>query len=442
MKHLSINTKIIENEITFNNGYSFPESSGTTNNTDCHFTSFSGSTDFQYHSTSTDCHKSHIQYQAEANPIIYSICVDWIEFICTWDEPIELAFLNILNPSIIVEKVSVHRNPNFRNLHRVYYNSVEACEIYSCPNNSTHAYNEVSVKVANIRLYEDHYYELVCHMLEVFGLSFLRYARIDIALDGIHILRMADLLNKWFKSHTIQSNNNAIKILPTAFNKKELRCIGWSIGNGKSGISARIYNKSAEITVNRKDYVSDFWRKNDIPTENVGRFEVQLNYRRLKRYNLTLADMKQFVDAEFLGAIFENEVRPWLKFYRVRKKDMLNHKKEIAIKNGKEVKFIDWDYLPSKMGLLSIENHVSNSVRINARNNISFNLREILLHPDTSTTAQVEIIQKYSIDYDLQQYVTSKIRILFGYDVKDQYRQILKDLLVIENNSITPLKEP
>jgi hypothetical protein len=195
-----------------------------------------------------------------------------------------------------------------------------------------------------------------------------------------------------------------------------------------------MYNKSEEIAVSGKKYVADFWRINEIPTENVGRFEIQLNYRRLKKYNLTLANMKQFVDAEFLGAIFENEVRPWLKFYRVRKQDMLNHKKEIAMKKGKEVHFIDWNYLPSNTELISIENHVSNSARTNARNNISFNLHEILLHPHTSTTTQIDIIQKYANDYDLKPYVTSKIRNLFGNEIKPQYLQILKDLVINENN--------
>jgi hypothetical protein len=429
MKHLNINTEKKINDSTVNNGCRFPESTNITNSYNCSLANFSGSTNLHYHSTSTGCHESQIRYQSEKDLIMYSICVDWIEFICTWDEPIEIAFINNNKPSIVIQKVSVHRNPNFRNLHKVYCNGVEAVEIYSFANNTSHAKNEVSVKVANVRLYEDKYYELVCYILDLFGLTFVRYARVDIALDGAHIFKIEDLLNKWFKSHTIQTNNKAIKILPTSFNKRELKCNGWSIGEANSGISARIYNKSKEIADSKKDYVSDFWKANGIVTGSVGRFEVQLNYKRLKKYNLALDDMKQFMDAEFLGAIFETEVRPWLKLYRVKKKDFLSHKKEIAIQKGKEIKFIDWDRLASKMELISIVNHVSNSARINARNTISFNLNEILLHPDTSTTAQVDIIQKYASDYDLNQYVISKINSLFGNPIKDQYFQILKPLI-------------
>jgi hypothetical protein len=434
MKRTSINTKKTKIGTTVNNGDSFPELLNTPISDGCYSATFSGSTNFQYHSTSTFNNECQIYDHDEADKINYVICLDWMEFICTWENPVELAFINNIDLHIIIQKISVHKNPNFKNLHRVYHNGVEACDIYSSPNNSTHATNEVSVKVANVRLYEGNYYDLMCEILKAFGLTFLQYARVDIALDGTHILQMSELLNKWFKSHTVQTNNNAIKILPTAFNKKELKCVGWSIGNAKSGISARIYNKSTEIAESKKDYVSDFWSKNGMVVDGVGRLEVQLNYKRLKKYNLTLDDLKQFMDAEFLGAIFETEVRPWLRLYRVKRKDFLNHKKEIAIQKGKEIRFIDWDRLPAKMEHIRIENHIPNSARINARNTISFNLNEILLHPDTSTTAQVEIIQKYATDYELNNYVISKINCLFGNPMKDQYLQILNPL-------ITPAKD-
>jgi hypothetical protein len=230
-------------------------------------------------------------YQVEANQIMYSICVDWIEFICTWDEPIELSFINNNNPNIISERVGVHRNLNFRNLHRVFYYGVEACEIYWCATNSTHTYNEVSVKIANVLLYSDQYHKIINHVLNSFALTFVRYSRIDIALDGTDILRIIDLLNKNSKSQTIQCSNDALSILPTAFNKNELRWLSWSIGKSKSGVSATVYNKTQEITQSRKEYIADYWVNNGIPTENVGRFEIHLNYKRLKKYMFNLSSL-------------------------------------------------------------------------------------------------------------------------------------------------------
>src|SRR5690606_19336234 len=115
-----------------NNGFSFPD--------------FSGSTNIIYSATSTSLKGYRINYLDNQTDNLYAICVDWIEFICSWSEPINSAYNN--NTGFTVEKISVHHNPNFRNIHRVYLNDVEACEIYSFPNNSTHAYNEVSVKIA------------------------------------------------------------------------------------------------------------------------------------------------------------------------------------------------------------------------------------------------------------------------------------------------------
>ncbi len=429
MKRVSINTKENGNESAYKNGFSFPVLSGTTNTNNCSFVTFSGTTYFDYHSTSINNHENYYHSQGETTHKEYSICVDWIEFICTWDEPIELAFINKISPNIIIEKVSVHRNLNFRNLHRVFYYGVEACEIYSCANNSFHTFNEVSVKVANVLLYSDQYNNIINRVLDSFGLTFARYARIDIALDGSDIMKIIGLLNKYSKSHTIQCSNAAILILPTAFNKKELHWLSWSIGKTKSGISATVYDKTEEITNSRKEYIADYWSKNGISAEKVGRFEIHLNNKRLNKYLLDLSSLEKFADAEFIGSIFINEVKSWLKLYRVKKRDMMNHKKEVAIRKGKEIQFIKWEKLPTKLELLLIDGYVSNSTYISARNTISFNLHEILLHPDTSTTAQVEIIQKYAGEYDLQDYVNRKIRILFGFDIKDQYIQILKPLL-------------
>jgi len=413
MKHLSINTAKKQNGSAINNGFSFPE--------------YSGSTNIIYSATSTCFQECKIEYLVNQSGNLYAICADWIEFICSWSEPIELAYND--NTGFTVEKISVHHNPNFRNLHRVYLNGVEVCDIYSCPNNSTHAYNEVSVKIANGLLYTVNYHQIVYRLLNAFGLTFVRFARLDIALDGTDILNQVDMLNKWARSYTVQSNNDAITILPTAFKKREHRWLSWSFGKGKSGISARLYDKSNEIERTKKEYVTDFWRNNGIPTVNVGRFEIQLNYKKLKQYELNLLSLEKLSDAGFVGAIFTNEVKSWLRFYRVRRKDMLNHKKEYAISKGKEIQFIKWHRIPVKMDLLQFDNHISNGSVINARNNISFSLREILKHPDTSTTAQVEVIHKYANDYQLQDYVRGMIKNLFHGENNNHYIALLNRMM-------------
>lgn len=77
-----------------------------------------------------------------------------------------------------------------------------------------------------------------------------------------------------------------------------------------------------------------------------------------------------------------------------------------------------WNKLPQRTELLQINNHTAKRMDICARNTISFDLREILLHSSTSTTAQVDIIDKYANDFHLQDFVSHKIRDLFGSDIK------------------------
>ena len=135
------------------------------------------------------------------------------------------------------------------------------------------------------------------------------------------------------------------------------------------------------------------------------------------------------MDAGFLGTIFTNEVRTWLRFYHVRKTDIINHKKEVAIKKGSEIQFIKWHKIPTKQIQLKTYDHKPNSAVINARNSISFTLNEILLRPNASTTAMVETVQKYAADYELQDYLKYKLIKVFGNEVKSQYLSLLQPLL-------------
>ena len=403
--YTSINTTKKEIGNAVNNGFQFPVYTGST------FPEYCSSTTNEKIDATTD--------DGEKN--LYAICSDWVEFVCLSEIPMEVMYRNNSNEDILVEKISVHKNPNFRNLNRIFLHGVEACDIFSDSNNGTHSPKEVSVKVSNSLLYTANWVSIVKHVILYFNLSFVRMARYDIALDGIELTKMDVVLNRFTKSHTIQINNDALKILPLSFKKKELKWTGWSIGCKKSGISARYYEKTEEIKHTHKEYIRDFWGKNNLSSEHIGRFEVQLNYKRLKKYRIDLNNMELLTNAEFLGTLFQQEVRPWLKFYHVRRKDMLNHRKEIAIRKGREINLIDWSRLPNKIQLLEYYIHKPHSNVINARNTISFTLREILHNPSTSTTAQVDVIEKYAKEYDLSEYVQRKITIMFGDEIDPKY---------------------
>ena len=113
-------------------------------------------------------------------------------------------------------------------------------------------------------------------------------------------------------------------------------------------------------------------------------------------------------------------------FIEYEGKMCLNHKKETAIKRGREIPFIKWNHLPNRIDLLEFNNHIPNPSIFNARSNISFNLREILKHPNTSTTAQVDVIEHYAKEYHLEDYVHRKIRVLYQTEINSSYVEFLK----------------
>lgn len=399
MKRIKINTKNFEKKLANNNGFSFPEFSGLTNS--------------EYYSTSTIYPEQTLKNNIKKNVNFYCINVDWLEIVCKTIEPINNIFIRNQNAHIQIESKSFSDNPNYLKHHKIYFYGDEVFNIYSNPNNRKHKKDEVSIKFNNELLYTDRYYDYLLKLMNTFDLTYLRLGRLDIALDGTDIMKVIDLCNKHSRRHTIQTNNDAISILPTKFNKKKIRYLSWAIGKSKSGLSATVYNKSDEIKTNGKNYITDYWVKNNIDTENVGRFEIKLNGTRLRKYGLDLCELEKLVDAEYIGALFTNEVKSWLRFYRVRKKDFLNHKKEVTLKKGSEIQFIKWNKIPVKMDLLKTIEYVPNNSVLNARNTIAFNLREILVHPNTTTSAQFDIIKKYTIDYSLESYTENKIKILF-----------------------------
>ena len=152
----------------------------------------------------------------------------------------------------------MQKKPNFQNLHRIYFNSIEAFEKFSNPTNCLHLKNQVSVKVSNVFLYTDNYFDNINELLQSFSLKFVRIAQLDIALDGEDIIKLIDVLNKCCKSHTIQSSNDTISILPTAFKKNERHRLSWSIGKSKSKISTRVYIKSDVMELQKKDYIRSY----------------------------------------------------------------------------------------------------------------------------------------------------------------------------------------
>jgi hypothetical protein len=408
MKCPNINTK----KYIINNGISFPEFSGETTNV--------------YYSNSTGYSENIFQTSSSNFPQYYTINLDWLQFVCTCNNPSSLFSSKGGKSEIYAEKVSVHRNPNFKLLHRIIYYGNEVMEIFSNPNNSAHERNEMQIKITNQLLYQQDWVDTVNTLLNHLGLKFSRLSRVDIALDGEQNLKVIDHFNKFSKSHTVQVGNDALSILPLKFNKHDHRWIGWSVGKSNSGISAKLYHKDEELQESNKSFIRKFWIRNGINPNNVGRFEITLIFKRLKKYNIKNLDV--FTDPEFLCSLFENELCPWLRMFSVRKRDMLNHKKEVAIKKGREIRYIKWNRLPNKTQLLPTFDYVTDSTYINARNSISFGLREIRKYPYEQHEENIHVILNYATKYYLQEYLGYKIQQVFGVSPDPIYSGIIDKL--------------
>lgn len=407
MKSVNINTK----KNIINNGVQFPELVEI--NSDV------------YYSNSTGYTQQYFQNSSLNSFNYYCICTDWVQTVCTCSNPLDSFSKKYSDGNIIAEKISVHNNPNFRFLHRIIFNGNEVMDVYSMPNNSAHELNEVQIKIANHLLYQENWVSTVEYIWQQLGLTFTRLSRLDIALDGELILKIIDHLNKYSRSHTVQIGNAALKILPIDFNKNGHKWTAWKIGNAKSGISARAYDKLEELQFSHKYYIPELWIRNGINTDKVGRFEISLLHKRLKKYKID--SLSKLNDIKFLCSLFEKEVRPWLRMFAVKKRDMLNHKKEVAIKRGREINYIKWNHLPDTTSLLPTFEYVSDAT-YNARNYITFGLREIRKTPTESHDEEIKVIKHYATKYELMGYLSSKTQTIFGKQPDPIYSEFLAKL--------------
>ena len=114
-----------------------------------------------------------------------------------------------------------------------------------------------------------------------------------------------------------------------------------------------------------------------------------------------------------LGSIFKAEIVQWFRIYTVRKRDMQTMKKESAIKRGHEFRMFHWNDFPSTICKLQELDYVTDTTITNCKRSISYHLKEIKNNRNQDIKAEVEVIRKYMLKYDLIEYVDYKIDFLF-----------------------------
>lgn len=367
-------------------------------------------TDFpSYNPIGLDCISEDyfIENEKIFNKKNYTINLDWLQFIAI--KIVNIDFKKLVSENFIVSE-KVNNNPNFKSCYMIIKNNIQILKIYVNPANKCFKNNEVLIKVENHMLYVNDYLSIVNSILLELRLKFSRITKIDIALDGADILRVMDFLRKFTRNKTIQIGNNNLKVDPGNLNKKDLTFENYRIGNKKAQKSAIVYKKSDEIKKSNKEYITKWWFLNGIDTtQKIGRFEVQLNYQHLKKYQMNSLDM--LMDINFIGSIFKNEVKEWFRMYQVKLIDINHHRKDIAIRKGKEIILFYWEKIPTSVIGISQEDVRIDPI-VNAKRSTSFSVQQLVnsfLDNDTTTGSTIEYIINTTNRFDLESYTERKL---------------------------------
>lgn len=401
---------------------------------DYSFTASSGATCNIFTSNSTSYTNKNVKLNNEKNTSnFYTINLDWFQFDCT----------SIYNGNTLESHSTArikmiiqlfNHNPNFRNRYLVYLDGYEIGELFTVPNNTIHKLNEVSFKVNNAQLYSNDWPQNVQYVINETGLKFSKLTKVDIALDGNDILNKMQLLRKYLRNKTILIGNQNLNIRGDCFNKSELKWNSYTIGSRNYQKSAKIYNKSEELKVSNKEYITEFWKLNRLnTTQDIGRFELQLGTRHLRKFQFN--SFTDYTDAGFLGKILNDEVKNWLKFYQVSLIDLKNHRKDIAIKHGKEKHFILWDMLPSSSIQLEKVINVPNPEH-SAKRAITYTISEIKKgNTSDLTETYIDYIYATSTKYHMLNYSITKVRSAIRESITENSSLIrLIDRLILKNN--------
>jgi len=270
------------------------------------FTSISGDTNINYTSTSTDCIQKVTESDSEkTNTNFYTIILDWFQFVCETDK-IGSLLESYSTDRISIVKKQTNNNPNFRFRYIISVDGSQLCEVFAVPINQKYKWNEISVKIDNSQLYTIDWSNRIYYLMNELDFCFTSITRIDIALDGNDILRKMDLFRRYLRTKTIRINNENLIVDGVHFNKQKLSWDSYTVGSKKYQKTAEIYNKTAEIKVSGKEYITEYWENNGLKTnDEVGRFELKLGTRHLKKYKFD--SFNDFCDSGYIGCKFRSK---------------------------------------------------------------------------------------------------------------------------------------
>jgi len=261
-----------------------------------------------------------------SSTVNYTVVVDALRMLCVGKIP---ALHDVLHPEdrySITEQVMLQRNyhlsnPGFLHCFNILFNSKLTGQLYY-GNSGKYRYADkdtCQITIENHVLYQSGWLKDIQTVLDSMGLLFNKHSYMEIAVDGL------DLVGKHTKlTYNKQLGRKRAVKIHTTFDEKLKANVGYRIGSAQSEKIISIYNKSAELMVRNKQYISDFWHRNGLNEQNgdIHRCELRLQAKALKAFS---GDFLHLDDPAYLASYFQTVAGSYLEFYNKNKTKKRHH---------------------------------------------------------------------------------------------------------------------
>ena len=258
-----------------------------------------------------------------------------------------------------------------------------------------------SLKIHNHILYQSGWTLLVEAVLDDIGLQINNFTRIDIACDSIGFMEQYKKFNTGFYQNIGRSCHRNYQTSKNVIT-------GFDIGSKSSNKMITGYRKGKNLELTNKNYISDYWAKNnlDIPFDKVERLELKLRNKAIK----TIKDFNytRLEEGGYLASIFKTQIENFYQF--VLTSDI---SKDCNISRAKRIDVIDWNNI-DLYNVIKMKKIKKPSSVWAAKRYITFGLQMIeagYYHSeDLFTNAEYIRVRKVADEFDIIPWLDSLVK--------------------------------
>lgn len=264
-----------------------------------------------------------------SSPVKYAICIDALDMLCTGKIKCLHDDVLLLHPDdkyILTGDIQLKRKFKFSHLgFHFCFNILINDKIFGqvfYGNNFQYRYahaDTCQITIENHILYQANLADKLKMVLDVLELKFLKYLFMEIAIDGKGIIARSNSLtySKKYK------RKRKVRIKPELDDDTKQN-IGYIIGSKQSEKHISIYEKVQEIEKSKKEYITEFWRRNGLDVNDglTDRCELRAKDKILKSFS---DDFTQLENPAYLSSFFKSVVGNYLEFYNKANPKLRKH---------------------------------------------------------------------------------------------------------------------